>query len=91
MQNSKIVHITTSEIEIITRHYTFEVLINEDKADDFIEKMDGLCGHQEIYEELNKHNTKFISKRDAKQYPTDDNFSSSVDEVKVLNQLAWSL
>ena len=91
MQNSKIIQITTSEIEIITRHYTYEVLIDEDTADDFIEKMDGLCGQQEIYEELNKHNAKFISKINGKQYPTDDNFSSSVDEVKVFNQLAWSL
>jgi len=91
MHNSKIVHITTSEIEIITRHYTYEVLINEDKADDFTEKMDELCGHKEIYDELSQHDYKFISREDGKQYPTDDNFSSCVDEVKILNQLAWSL
>ncbi|MCF6340113.1 MAG: hypothetical protein L3J10_05085 [Sulfurimonas sp.] len=91
MQKNRIIKVVTSEIEIITRHYTYEVVVDENISDEFIEKMDGLCGYREMYEELNKHNSKLISKTDGKQYPSDDNFSSYVDEVKVLNQLAWSL
>ena len=92
MQDKKrIIKVVTAEIEIITRHYTYEVLIDEDMAEEFIESMDELCGHKEIYDELSQHDYRFISREDGKQYITDDNFSSSVDEVKVLNQLAWSL
>lgn len=88
---NRIIKITTSEIEVITRHYTYEVIVNEATADKFLEKMDGLCGHKEIYEELNNYVCKFISRKDGKQYPSDDNFSSSVDSVELSNQIAWSL
>jgi len=92
MQDKKrIIKVVTAEIEIITRHYTYEVLIDEDMADDFIEKMDELCGYKEIYDELAQHNYRFISKKDGKQYNSDDNYSSSVDEVKLINQLPLSL
>lgn len=89
--NKRIVKVTTSEIEIVTRHYTYEVMVDEAMADEFIKKMDGLCGHKEIYEELNNYVCKFISRKDGKQYPSDDNFSSSVDSVELSNQIAWSL
>lgn len=92
MRNTKrVVKVTTSEIEIITRHYTYEVIVEEDMADEFMEKMNGLCGHKEIYKELNNHVCKYITRKDGKQYPSDDNFSSSVDKVELMNQSAWSL
>lgn len=81
-KKQRIIKVTTSEVEIITRHYTYQVAIDENMAESFIEKMDGLCGNEEIY--------KFISKSDGKQYPTDDNFTSSVSEVELLNQLPLS-
>ena len=87
----RIIKLTTIEIEIVTRHYTYEVLVDETMTDEFIETMDGLCGHQEIYRELNKYGYKFISREDGKQYPTDDNYSSSVDDIELTNQLALSL
>jgi len=87
----RIIRVTTSEIEIITRHYTYEVIVDEAMADEFIEKMSGLCGHREIYEMLNNYVSKYISCQDGKKYPTDDNFSSSIDNVELINQIAWSL
>ena len=88
---NRIVKVTTSEIEIVTRHYTYEVIVDEAHADEFMEKMSELCGHKEIYEELNNHVCKYISCKDGKQYPSDDNFSSSIDSIELLNQIAWSL
>lgn len=89
--NKRIIKVVTSEIEIITRHYSYEVMVDETKVKKFTEDMDGLCGHREIYEELNKHDYKFMSRKDGKQYPSDDNYSSSVDEVELLTQLPLSL
>lgn len=89
--NKRIVKVTTSEIEIVTRHYSYEVTVDEALVDDFIQKMDGLCGHREMYDELNKFSHKLIAKEDGKQYPTDDNFTSSIDIVELTNQIAWSL
>ena len=60
-------------------------------TEEFIGTMEDLCGHQEIYNELSKYAYKFISCEDGKQYPTDDNYSSSVDDVELTNQLALSL
>ncbi|QFR43761.1 hypothetical protein [Sulfurimonas xiamenensis] len=92
MRNTKrVVKVTTSEIEIITRHYTYEVIVEEAMADEFMEKMSELCGHKEIYEVLNNHVCKYITRKDGKQYPSDENFSSSIDKVELLNQPAWSL
>jgi len=85
---NRIVKVTTSEIEIITRHYTYEVIVDEAHADEFMEKISELCGHKEIYEVLNNHVCKYITRKDGKQYPSDDNFSSSVDKVELLNQPA---
>ena len=90
-KTQRIVKVTTSEIEIVTRHCTYEVAVDESQADKFIEKMDGLCGHRELYQELGKHDYRFLSKEDGKKYPTDDNFSSSVDSVELTSQLAFSL
>ena len=91
IKKQRIIKVTTSEIEIVTRHYTYEVLVDENLSEEFMGKMDGLCGHNEIFMELNNHSLKSISYEDGKQYPTNDNFLSSVDEVKLLNQPAWSL
>lgn len=88
---NRIVKVTTSEIEIVTRHYTYEVIVDEAMTDEFIEKMSGLCSHKEIYEVLNNHVCKYITRKDGKQYPSDDNFSSSVNSVELSNQIAWSL
>jgi hypothetical protein len=87
----RVIKVTTSEVEVITRHYTYEVLVDESVTKEFIEKMDGLCGYREIYDELAQHNCRFISKKDGKQYSSDDNYSSNVDEVKLINQLPLSL
>jgi len=90
MKNTKrVVKVTTSEIEIITRYYTYEVMVDEAHIDEFMEKMNELCGHKEIYEELNNHVCKYMTRKDGKQYPSDDNFSSSVDKVELLNQPAF--
>ena len=88
MKTKRIVQITTSEVEIVTRHYTYEVAVDADGVEAFMEKMDGLCGYTEIYEALSQHDSKLISKTDGKQYPTDDNYSSCIDSVKLTNQLA---
>lgn len=88
---NRIVKVTTSEIEIVTRHYTYEVIVDEVMAEEFMEKMTGLCGHKEIYEVLNNLVCKYITRKDGKQYPSDDNFSSSIDSVELMNQPAWSL
>jgi len=88
MKTKRIIQITTSEVEIVTRHYTYEVAVDADNVEAFMEKMDGLCGYKEVYTELNEHNPKLISKTDGKEYPTDDNYSSCVDSVKLTNQLA---
>jgi len=65
--------------------------VDETHADEFMEKMSELCGHKEIYEVLNNLVCKYITRKDGKQYPSDDNFSSSIDKVELLNQPAWSL
>lgn len=89
--NTKIIRVITSEVEIVTRHYTYEVEVAEDIAEAFAEHISGLEGHHEIYGVLNEHQCRFVERIDGKQYATDDNTLTTIDEVNVLKQLALSL
>lgn len=89
--NTKIIRVVTSEVEIVTRHYTYEVEISEDAAEAFAKHISELEGHHEIYGVLNEHECRFIERTEGKQYPTDDNTLTSIDQVTMLKQLALSL
>lgn len=89
--NTKIIRVVTSEVQIITRHYVYEVEISEDAAKAFLEHISELEGHHEIYGALNEHPCRFIEQSEGKQYSTDDNTLTTIDEVKILKQLALSL
>jgi len=86
----RIIKVVTSEVEIVTRHYTYEVVVDENMTEEFIETMDNLYGYSEIYDELNKHKYKFISRQEGKQYSADDN-NGEIAEIELLNQPTWNL
>jgi len=89
--NTNIIRIVTSEVEIVTRHYTYEIKISEKATKAFAEHISALEGHHEIYDVLNKHECRFIERTEGKQYPTDDNSLTTIDDVKILKQLALGL
>ena len=85
MKNEQLtIKVITSEIEIVTRHYTYEVTIDNRAVSEFMGDISELEGHREIYELLSQYDYKFISRVDGKQYPTDDNSLTTIDDIQIL-------
>jgi hypothetical protein len=91
IKKQRIIKVVISEVEVITRNHTYEVLVEETETEDFIETMNWICGHNEIYDELSNYEYRYLSCEDGEKYHIDDECPSFVDKVEVLNQLPLSL